>query len=437
MNRRVLLVVVGVVGVICLIVGVNRIFGGGAARQAEQKKVQEQPDQRVVVAVVDIPPGRKIEPEMLDVTKLVTASEKAEKYAGALLDPEKIVGGETLAAIAKDTPIKASQLKPPPDSVSQKVNSGYVAITVAAPEKPSLYDLKFLKPDDHVDVMGVTYDDKGSWTTSTPLVTDARVLAVDVVWDKFKEEMRRKRVLADIDALQKQKQEKMAAPGATPDATKAIDEEIKAKREELDPKYENPSVTVEVTPEKAQLLALWRTSPRTTLKVALHSPTDAAGTILGAETLAAPLSAAPAGTTVTPPKPAATRLASAGGGMPTVLSMDDVVPLIQRDPRQYAELLDIQKNIAETRLQADLRQSQVALERARNTVQTRNWLRYGQEPPPVALTGPGNLPPLVVPRTAGVTEPARQVEKPKPQPPTRYQAPIEVYRGSAVSVVGS
>ncbi|MBI5834800.1 MAG: Flp pilus assembly protein CpaB [Armatimonadetes bacterium] len=435
MNRRVL--AIGVVAVVLIAIALISAMGRGRQQQAQQKKVDEVPDQRVVVAVVDIRPGKKIEPEMLDANKLVTATEKAEKYAGAVLDPAKIVGGTANVAIAKDAPIRVDQITAPPDSVSQKVSAGYVAITVAAPEKPSLYDLKFLKPDDHVDVMGVTYDDKGNWTTSTPLAASVRVLAVDVVWDKFKEEMRRKRVEAEIAQLQKERQEKANAPG---DATKNLDEAIKAKREELDPKFENPSVTVEVTPSIAQLLALWRTSPRTTLKIALHRQEDAAGVIMGAEALAAPASAAPAGAAPTGPRPmSALNLAAAGGTMPTVLSMDDVVPLIQRDPKQYADMLEIQKTIAESRMQGELRKSQIALERTRNAVEMRNWTRYGTSTPPVTVAGSpmGNVPPLMVPRTTGATEPVKPVEKPKPQAPNRYSAPIEVYRGSQVSVVGS
>ena len=281
-NRIIGLGLVAAVLVLGALYSASRRGGGAAQQQALEPKVA------IPVAKKDLPPGTVLTEDVWDTTStLVPQSEVAKKYADAQLDTKKFAGGTASTLITKGSPFTEQNTKKAPEMVSQKITAGYVGVTLAAPEKPSLYDLKFLNPDDRVDVVGVTFDAQGNWTTSTPLAANVRVLAIDSVMDIYKEKARRAEITQEINDLKAKKAN--AVPPMTAEMAKGVDDQIAADELKLDPKIEHPSVTVEVTPQQAQTLALWRTaSLNATLKIALHRQPDAMSAVFAEEQMVAP-----------------------------------------------------------------------------------------------------------------------------------------------------
>jgi Flp pilus assembly protein CpaB len=441
MNRNRLIAIGAVAAVLILlaVISAARRGNGPQAPQVAENQVH------VLVAAKDIPPNTVITDDMVDKTsKVVPQSQFDKDYATALTELKKFVSGTATTAIAKGSPFTAANTKPAPEFVSQKIQAGYVGVTLAAPEKPSLYDLKFLIPDDRVDVVGVTFDAQGNWSTSTPLASNVRVLAVDSVMDIYKERARQADLDKKIDDLNTKRAN--AVPAMTPEQSKATDDQIAALKLEKDPKIEHPSVTVEVTPQQAQVLALWRTaSTNATLKIALHRQPDATSAVFAEEqmvTTGAP--GAPGAPGMAGATPAmAGGLGLAGAVHPNgLLTMDDVVPLQLRDPKQYGEMLDLQDKIADhnqqrevTRVENDLRISQ-----ARTRIS--NLGRYGSETPPAPkLTGGmGGAPPMP-PATVGPMGPAPKLASgtsgggTHPSPPAAYAPSVEVVKGTTKTIM--
>ena len=441
MNRR-----VPIIAGVLMVIFIGIALGSAALGRRNTKKAAAKGEEKdkILVAAGDIPPGQVITDAMVGVKEVPKAEAAKAPYTDAIKEKAALVGGTTLVAIAKEDVFTKGNTKPAPDAISQKVTPGYVAVTLPAPEKPSLYDLNFLQPEDRVDVFGVTFDERGGNTTSTPLALNARVLAVDKVFDKSREEQRRKAVQAQIDDMKAQKQKKLAQPGNPPGWEKSYDDQVTALQGQLDPKVENPSVTVEVTNKQAQALALWRSSAITTLKIALHRQPDA-NNVIFTESPLSPTNPEAAG--------GAGALASASPLAPgsPVLTISDVVPPSRRDPRQYVEATDAHRQVAQAARDEKVKvvQSELDVLRAQKTME--NLRKYGQEQPPPRPTapviGPGPMatPPLPVPKvdTAEVEKLKRELAELKsggprrPAAPPRYSTQIEVYRGTQVSVVGS
>lgn len=406
------------------------------ARNRGPKNPQvKEPDFPVTFAKADIAIGQVIADELVELRPMTrtdfTAKFKDIPWDDRAEQQKEFVGGTALIPIKKGQPILIGSFKRPPESVSKKVTPGYVAVTLPAPDKPSLYDLEFLTPEDRVDVFGATSDETGAHATSTLLAARVRLLAVDRTWDKNKRAQEEKAIQADIAKATARMNAAATAGAAQEPARKAAEDEIKAKNEQLHPKFEHPSITVEVTSAQAQLLNLWKANDKASFKVALHRQQDPNEVLFAEENLATPR--------------AVTVAAGEGPGRAgaAVLSMEDVVPLLQRDPKKYSDMLNLQREMASAQREQALREKEAKVRFKQLDTEGRNWDRYGQAtaPPPRPITPPPaiSLPqPVVVPRS--VPEPVvrpQPVAPPKPPAPQPRAAGIEVYRGNQRTVVSS
>lgn len=393
----------------------------------QQQQVQTFP---IPVAKVDLPQGQQITEDSIEM-KDMTQEEVDALPPDALHAKEAILGGTTAVAIPAGSPFTPSMFVPLPTGVSDKVEAGYVAVTIPAPETPSLYDLKFLKPDDRVDVFGVQNDDQKTRVTSVRLATNVRVLAVDTVYDTFVEERRRAEIQAKIDQL---KAERDAALKATPPPQQEqIDTQynkpIEQLEAELDPKIENPSVTLELTHDQAQKIALWRqTSP---IQLALHRREDAETAIFDPGMMALPTPGTVGSGVITAPQ--------------AVLTLDDVVSLKERDPQKYADRLRAEDDLRRMKERQALDRLEDQVHAAELQVELRNLKRYGSRNAPTVNVP--SVPPVMAPSGGGggaggaeiarlgqrVDQLTQAVRELRDRAPSRAVPPrqtIEIIRGS-------
>ncbi|MCC7490868.1 MAG: hypothetical protein IT204_00895 [Fimbriimonadaceae bacterium] len=432
MNVRRLMVPVLAITMFVLIFLYFRGPGGGGGKADD--KAKPPPTKKATVAARAIAQGGRVGLDDIKEEDIPEADFANRVPAEAYTDTKFIIGGQARVALAPGDAFTPTNIDPPPQQASQSVQPGFVAVTIAAPPQPSLYDLSFLKPDDRVDAFGVNFDQNAGQSVSVRLASNVRVVAVDKILSQQQEDKRK----ADLQKEIKAKQDERAAeasktPPPTADALKTrFDDPIAKLQEQLEPKIENPSVTIEVTPAQAQYLTLWRKTAE--IQLALHRAEDAQQIIFDN---------------------AQAYLAGAGGeaggpGGPPLLTLDDVVPLDRRDVVKYNERQrqsEQDREAAEQRkldaLERDVRMTEMRVEK-------RNLERYGSRMKPPATTpapaGPA-VPPVSVMQSNTAQVKALQdevrrlrgdVKTARPAtatPPRPGRGTIEVYRGKEKSVV--
>lgn len=366
--RLALVVILGVV--------VLGLAGTAIYRAVVKGRVPDEPP--APVAMVEFPvanrailPGETIRSEDLRTESIPEPEVASRVPADAARKGDPVAGGTATTAIADGAFFVRGSFTPPPESLSHKVEPGYVALTIQVPPTPSLYDLKFLQPDDRVDVFGVKKGENETQTTTVLLAPNVRLLAVDDIYDKYKREQEVAAAKAEIARLQQEKANAQAGGLATTDQLTAFDEQIAAQQAIIDHVVENPSITVELTPEQSTYVALWRNEGD--LEVALHRTEDAAS-ILFADNAALATPSAMA--------------AAATPGPTPVLTLEDVVPLRLRSVKDHAERLQTEEEILTmpSERQVNVLENDVAAERLR--VELENLRRYGTSTPPVEIAAP-------------------------------------------------
>lgn len=384
MNWKRLLLPVSLVGVV--VFGLLALLGG-PGNKAAQQPVQEKTTP-VAVAKVDIPQGAEIGIDMLEM-KPLTDAELQNVPEDAVRERDPLVGGRAKVLIPKGDFLTPTNTELLSKQFSGGIEPGFVAVTFPAPPKPSLYDLKFLNPDDRVDVFGVYLDQGTGDTVSVRLASNVRLLAVDKIKSQAEEELRKKKLQEQIDAATAQltAARNRTTPPPTTDELDGYQKQIDALNAQMNPEIpeEEQSLTVEVTPAQSQKIAMWRQSADVT--VALHRENDAAEMIYGNVASLEGLPAGEPGTTVV----------AAGAPQGQILTMDDVVPLDRRDPAKYYQEQQAAEQHRE--MQADRRL--LELQRRADEIETeqeiKNLLRYGTRqrtdlPSPSYLPGPGPSP---------------------------------------------
>lgn len=439
MNVRLLAIPVLLVAILLLLFFGLRGRGGAVPGIGQKQEVKAQPLRSVTVAKAALPRGKEVGLDDIK-SKQVTEEEFARLPKDAITDEKLIVGGTTSAAVAADETFTPANLTAAPQQLSQKIEPGMVAVTIPAPPQPSLYDLKFLSPGDRVDVMGISGQQQGE-TVSVKVANNVRVLAVDTIKSAEQEKKRIADINKDIKSLQDAKAAKMKeTPPPSGEILKSnYDDPIAAKEKEKNPEIKNPSVTVEVTAQQAQVIALWRKSAD--LVVALHREEDATQVMFDSGTAAMPTAGGAPG--------------MAGGVGPSlqpgnvghVLTLEDVVPLDKRDPEKYVQrrqALDAdQARVDDQAVNKLERQVKLAELRA----ELKNVNKYGTRSAPTQA-GPAVGPaPAVPPAAVAASSPqvkalqaenkrlkaAAQKAKGGQQKP--LERSVEVYRGKEKTVV--
>ncbi|NUQ01587.1 MAG: Flp pilus assembly protein CpaB, partial [Armatimonadetes bacterium] len=392
--RRLLIPIIGVVMVVLLVLGLRGPKRGPSAAQKAQQQVVTKPIARAAAVIAQ---GAEIGQGGIETANMTDEQIAKEVPSDAINDPNLLIGATAKVPIAPGDYFTPANIEPAPAKLSQKVEPGFLGITIPAPEVPSLYDLAFLKPGDRVDVFGVSGGPQSQEeTVSVRLASNVRILAVDTVMSEEKEKKRIADINAEIEKIKADKQKAMSAtPPPTAEALKGFDDQIAALQEQLDVKPENPSVTLEVTPAQSQSIALWRKSA--TINLALHREEDAQQIIFDQSMAMVPGASAGERGVANP----------AGAGR--VLTLNDVVPLDQRDP---AEFLERQQALEEAR-QGQAEQQVEGLERqvrmAELRAEMRNVQRYGTRsapplPPVAAVVTPPPAPAPVVVQRSGVSD---------------------------------
>ncbi|MBI2301412.1 MAG: Flp pilus assembly protein CpaB [Armatimonadetes bacterium] len=367
-------------------------------QQKQQQQAQQIPTTPIPVAGHDIPQGQQVTDQDVQILQK-KQEEVAELPQDAMKDPQEFLGGQALVTIAKGGYFTKTNILPPPATVAGKVETGYVGLVVRTPEAPSLYDLKFLEPDQRVDVFGIQADQQAKNVSSIRLASNVRILAVNKVFDNFKEQQRVKKLRAEIDALKEEKQRLLKQPGAPPSAEtlKAKDDEIAKKEAEIDPVYKDPSVTLEVTYDQAQKIALWKQAAK--LDLALHREVDA-------------------DTAINDPGLRGVLMAGAGGSPTLVapsspLTLDDVLPLEKRDPAGYADRVKMNDDVRRRASEDRLRQLEDRAKAKELEIELRNLSRYGERTRPQRPTRMATpvVPPVMVSRGGDAEQWKRKYEQ--------------------------
>ncbi len=411
--------------------------GKGAKRPGEEKQVATK---SILVAKTAVAQGQKLDADVIESKSLPEDQYAKEVPADAFTDAKLLVGGTAKVALAPGDYFTPNNVLAAPSQLSQKIEPGFVGVTIPAPPAPSLYDLAFLNPDDRVDVFGVSADAATKDTVTVRLAGNVRLLARDDIISMEQHEAWVKEQEAKIAQLQADRQKAASGtPPASADTLKAsYDDPIAAIKEDLAKKPENPSITLEVTPAQSQAIALWRQTAD--ISIALHREEDAQQIIF--DTSMAFLDTGAGTGEGGQPRPAAGK----------ILTLDDVVPLKDRDPQKN---LDWQRRVQEQK-ESVLDEKVTALERQVRAkelqVQLKNLNRYGSiaAPPPRPATV--SVPPVMPQVRTAATEAQiralkREIEllkKTGVQPPrvgqpggTRQQPPsrtIEIYRGKEKTV---
>lgn len=432
-------IAIGILAVmIVVLVGWALMRGRQSPRQqqGQQQQVQTTP---VIVASHDIAQGQQLTNDDV-ITKPMTDEELKALPTDVLMTADGVLGGLAAYAISGQGFFTSGNVIPAPAGVSEKVETGYLAVTIAAPDAPSLYDLKFIDPDDRVDVFGVQADQTGLQTNSVRLATNVRLLAVDTVYDKFKEQQRREKLQQEIQKLKNERESYLkTTPPPQPEAVKQrYDDPIAELAKQIDPVIEHPSVTLEVTYAQSQKIALWQKTA--SIQIALHRRPDADTAIFDAGLASLP-------TTV--------------GGQPApeiaaVLTLDDVVPLQDRDSQAYAQKVRAENDLREMTRRQDVQDLEDQVHRAELKVELANLQRYGTrvaqpqlaraaQPPAVSAQTQQQISELgrKVDQLASAVQQIRQQPAPQAaaQPGTTvrgggaFASSIEIIRGNEKSVM--
>ncbi len=443
--RRLMIPLLGIALVAFLIMGLRGCQGagvGGKAPKEEAKKAM--PTKAVTIAKVAVPRGRKIGMEDVE-TKMVTDDDFARFPKDAIADANLIVGGTATLPIGAGEAFTPANLEVAPQQMSQKIEPGMVAVTIPAPTQPSLYDLKFLSPDDRVDVFGISGDQHGGETVSVKVSNNVRVLAVDTVISKEKEAKRKADIEKKIKELEEQKAAKMKdTPPPSAEVLKAsYDDPIADLRKRLEPEIKNPSVTVEVSAAQAQVIALWRKTSE--LVVALHREEDAQQVLFDTGAPAVPAIGGQPGLASPTGPPLKPGLAG------HVLTLDDVVPLDQRNPEKYVQRRQTLDQERQRLADKQVEQLERQVKMAELQAELRNVRRYGTRSAPVSApsTTPSGPPPAVPPASVTPNSQVKALQDEnrrlkaqaqaqkgaKPGQQTPLARSVEVYRGKEKTVV--
>jgi len=194
----------------------------------------------VVYAAVDIPPQTVLTPELLRLESM------PEKEAGGYLTVksiDEVNGYVTRFPIIRDYPIQKDLLAGRIDQLglSYMIPPGRRAMIIELKKEPNFFDM--IKTNDHVDVVA-TYPTGTDPLYSRTIVTDALVLAVNTMIDKF-------------DVAQRNKAEQVPAQGKAKTTAKA-GKTGKAEEgaESATPPPPPKNITLAVTPEDAVRIAV-------------------------------------------------------------------------------------------------------------------------------------------------------------------------------------
>jgi len=174
MNKKRIIVAVGVAAILALLASVGAYrFLSESGRTAEMARLQTA---GIVVAVVDIPLASTINTNQVNVMPWP----KENLLKGAISDPKKVQGRVARREFVVGEPIVESKLVPAdiaPGNLSLKVPAGMRAFTIPVNEVVGVGG--FIIPDSRVDVVLTTSSaSQGGQQISKFVLEDIRVLAV-------------------------------------------------------------------------------------------------------------------------------------------------------------------------------------------------------------------------------------------------------------------
>jgi pilus assembly protein CpaB len=275
-NRTLFLLalIFAVVAAVLVFVGLNQ---GGEEDKGESASAPSA-TKEVVVASKDIAARTELTGGMLS-TKKVPAD---EALRGAFTDTEQVVGQVTRQEILDGEQVTASKIGPQTDKeieqgLSFVIPQGMRAFSISVNETSAVGGL--LLPGDRVDIIAVFDEQDFDFNKALTLLQKIEVLAV---------------AQESQESIPAPASDKESNAEATPEADGTAGEaaSLGTRPEDVEPNPKARTVTLAVTPEQAQLLAL--TQARGELVLALRPFGDSADVSLN-ETTLIPMGARPAG----------------------------------------------------------------------------------------------------------------------------------------------
>lgn len=170
MNNNILKVIAGLLALGAVIVAFIGVNLSGKQEPAPPAPAAVTQRQAVLVAARDLPAGRPLTAQDVEVQQM----EAASAPAGAMADPQQAIGQVGARALAKGEPILLSLVAP--DSLAALLSPGERAVAVQVDEVVGVGG--FARPGDHVDVLQFTGANRetGDTTFSQVVVRNARIL---------------------------------------------------------------------------------------------------------------------------------------------------------------------------------------------------------------------------------------------------------------------